>query len=256
MQGRTKKLNLEPAGTHLKTIKALAFLASLGLLLTSCSGPRPLKGGKALTTHHPQGSFLQSLSQSDNPAQSSRQDQEVIKTRSYTLPSGSRLEQTSLPNTSFLPHSNTPPISVTLSAPMPVIEREETRARSELGASQKDTARELSARLSSFRSITWVGVGLFVLGLASLVWPPLKVIVGSVTTSAAIMLGGLTLLVLPTLVVGNELLILAGVGLTAGAWFLAHRHGQLRGLLNSKPATRAPEPGSEPSAAFPTKTKN
>jgi hypothetical protein len=112
---------------------------------------------------------------------------------------------------------------------MPVVEREETRARTELGAAQKDTARELGAKLSSLKGIVWVGVGLFVFGLASLVWPPLKAVIASVTTSAALMLGGVALMVLPTLVVGNELLIVGGVGLAVGGWFVAHRHGELRG---------------------------
>jgi hypothetical protein len=86
---------------------------------------------------------------------------------------------------------------------MPVVEREETRARTELGAAQKDTARDLAAKLSSLKGIVWVGVGLFIFGLASLVYPPLKVIVASVTTSVALMLGGVALIVLPTMVVGN-----------------------------------------------------
>jgi hypothetical protein len=103
---------------------------------------------------------------------------------------------------------------------MPVVEREETRARTELGAAQKDTARELGAKLSSLKGIVWVGVGLFVFGLASLVYPPLKVIVGSVTTSAALMLGGVALMVLPSMIVGNELLILGVVGIASvdGSW--------------------------------------
>jgi uncharacterized membrane protein YccC len=116
---------------------------------------------------------------------------------------------------------------------MPVVEREETRARTELGAAQKDTARELGARLSSLKGIVWVGAGLFVFGLASLVWPPLKAVIASVTTSAALMLGGLALVVLPSLVAGNELLILAGVAVVVGGWFLAHRHGHLRGMVAS-----------------------
>ena len=68
-------------------------------------------------------------------------------------------------------------------------------------------------------------------GIASLVWPPLKVVIASVTTSAALMLGGLALMILPTLVVGNELLILGVVVLAVGGWFLAHRHGHLRGIV-------------------------
>ena len=124
---------------------------------------------------------------------------------------------------------------------MPVVEREETRARTELGAAQKDTARDLAAKLSSLKGIVWVGVGLFIFGLASLVYPPLKVIVASVTTSVALMLGGVALIVLPTMVVGNELLILGAVGLAVGAWFLAHRHGQLSGIVA---ASKASPPGS------------
>jgi hypothetical protein len=120
-----------------------------------------------------------------------------------------------------------------LSSPVPVVEREESHARTELGAAQKDTAREIGAKLSSLKGIVWVGVALFIFGVASLFWPPLQTVIGSVTTSAAITLGGLALIILPTLIVGNELLILGGVVLTVGAWFLAHRHGHLRGLLSS-----------------------
>src|SRR4029077_7424716 len=109
-------------------------------------------------------------------------------------------------------------------------------------AAQKDTARELGAKLSSLRGIVWVGVGLFIFGLASLFWPPLKVIIGSVTTSAAITLGGIALMILPTLIVGNELLILGGVTLAFGAWFLAHRHGHLRGIVAA--SGTAPAPGA------------
>ena len=123
--------------------------------------------------------------------------------------------------------------ALVISAPMPVVEHEETRAKTELGAAQKDTARELSAKLASLKGIVWVGVALFLFGLASLFYPPLKIIIGSVTTSVAITAGGVALMVLPTLIVGNELLILAGVGAAVGIWFFAHRHGQLRGLMEA-----------------------
>jgi hypothetical protein len=122
---------------------------------------------------------------------------------------------------------------------MSVVEREETRARTELGAAQKDTARELGARLASLKGIVWVGIALFVFGLASLVWPPLKAVIGSVTTSAALMLDGVALMLLPSLVVGNELLILGIVGVAVGGWFLAHRHGQLRGMVAATTASQS-----------------
>jgi hypothetical protein len=40
-------------------------------------------------------------------------------------------------------------------------------------------------------------------------------------------------MILPSLVVGNELLILGGVALAVGGWFVAHRYGQMRGLVDA-----------------------
>ena len=180
----------------------------------------PLKGGRATTIGRPAGVIEQTVVQGDNPAQVSRQDQETVKTRTYTVPAGSRLVSASNQ-------------VVVVSAPMPVVEHEETRAKTELGAAQKDTARELSAKLASLKGIVWVGVLMFVFGLASIFYPPLQAIIGSVTTSIAILAGGVALMILPSLVVGNELWILAGVASAVGLWFLAHRHGQLRGLVDA-----------------------
>ena len=225
-EGREER---QPAAlTYLHSLLG-AWLA-LALLAAGCAGPGPLKGGKAVTIHRAGALVEQSLVQGQNPSQSTRQDQENVKLRSYVLPAGSRIEE-------LLVQAVPPGARLTnlyaavLSAAMPVLEREETRARTELGAAQKDTARELSARLASLKGVVWVGVGLFIFGLASLVWPPLKAIIGSVTTSAALMLGGVALMVLPSLVAGNELLILGAVAFAVGGWFLAHRHGQLRGTL-------------------------
>jgi hypothetical protein len=59
----------------------------------ACSNTKPLKGGKATTMNKSAQGIEQTVMQSDNPAQASRQDQETIKTRSYTLPAGSRIEE-------------------------------------------------------------------------------------------------------------------------------------------------------------------
>jgi hypothetical protein len=199
-----------------------SLLFIFALALCGCTSPAPLKGGKATTLSKPTQGIEQSVVQSDNPAATSRQDQEVVRVRTYTVPAGSRLET-----------GTTNSAAVVVSAPMPVTEREETRAKTELGAAQKDTARELGAKLASLKGVVWVGVALFAFGLASLFYPPLKLLIGSVTTSAAICAGGLALMVLPTLVVGNELLILAGVAAAVGLWFLAHRHGKLQGFVDA-----------------------
>jgi hypothetical protein len=260
------------AADYLSRFLCVGF--ALALFVSGCASPRPLKGGRAVTTRKPTGVIEQTLVQGENASQPTKQDQATIKVRTYTVPAGSRVEQSQTwegerprepkllrttaeirageigargdarppagrqqPSTLNAQPSTVdyqPSTTFVLSAPMPVIEREETRAQTELGAAQKDTARELGAKLSSLKGIVWVGIGLFVFGLASLVYPPLKVVIGSVTTSAALMLGGVALMVLPTLVVGNELLILGVVGLTVGGWFLAHRHGQLRGMVGVK----------------------
>jgi hypothetical protein len=202
--------------TDLKTVGLMMLVA----ILAGCTSMAPLKGGKA-TTSQAAGGTLQSLAQGENPAAVSRQDQETVRVKTYTVPAGSRLE------------SGGTNAAIVVSAPMPVVEREETRAKTELGAAQKDTAREIGAKLASLKGIVWVGVALFLFGLASIIYPPLKLLIGSVTTSAAICAGGLALMVLPTLVVGNELLILAGVATAVGLWFLAHRHGKLQGFVDA-----------------------
>ena len=78
-----------------------------------------------------------------------------------------------------------------------------------------------------------------VCGPASLCDPPLRVSSCRVRPLLAISGGGGALMVLPTWIVGNDLLMLGVVALAVGGWFIAHRHGQLRGLIeankNGKP---------------------
>ena len=209
-----------------KTIAIISALALAGCTMA------PLKGGRATTLSKSTRGIEQTVTQGDNPAQPSRQDQETVRTKTYTVPAGSRIEDARVTaNDAGAMVTNLQ--AVVVSAPMPVVEHEETRAKTELGAAQKDTARELSAKLASLKGIVWVGLALFLFGLATLFYPPLKLLIGSVTTSAAICAGGIALMILPTLIVGNELLILAGVAAAVGLWFLAHRHGQLRGLADA-----------------------
>jgi hypothetical protein len=206
---------------------SLSLLAQAG-----CTFPAPLKGGKATTLSKPAQGIEQSVVQSDNPAAVSKQDQETVRVKTYTVPAGSRLEESRV-TVGDAGATVTNVQAVVISAPMPVVEREETRAKTELGAAQKDTARELGAKLASLKGVVWIGVAMFAFGLASIFYPPLKLLIGSVTPSAAICVGGLALMVLPTLVVGNELLILGGVGVAVGGWFLAHRHGRLQGFVDA-----------------------
>ena len=233
-ESMVEKLNgRQEKNGRLKMAPAAAVLLA-AVLLSGCA-IAPLKGGKATTLSKPTQGIEQSVTQGDNPAQASRQDQETIRTKSYTVPAGSRMVETHVVADAGGAHTTNAQVLL-VSTPMAVTEHEETRAKTELGAAQKDTARELSAKLASLKGIVWVGVVVFLLGLATMFYPPLKLIIGSVTTSVAITVGGIALMVLPSLIVGNELLILGGVGAAVGLWFFAHRHGQLRGLVDAAKA--------------------
>jgi len=101
-----------------------------------------------------------------------------------------------------------------------------------IGAAQKDVAREMTAKLGSLRPVMWVGILVLLFGIASF-HPYLRAIVGSVTTSVIIVVAGLGMIVLPSLIVGNEILILGvGVGAVVLYWF-SHRHGKLQGFVDA-----------------------
>ncbi len=202
-------------------------------LAAGCSSTRPLRPGTASIKSGAQ--FVSELKQPENPAQAAAQNFERVTETELPLPAGTKLQETIVTRNEGKPEA--PPVvtekTIMLAAPTIQKTRTVEKAGTTIGAAQKDTARELGAKLASLKGIVWVGAALFVFGLASIFYPPLKLIIGSVTTSLAITVGGLALMVLPTLVVGNELLILGGVALVIGAWFLAHRHGRLRGMIDA-----------------------
>ena len=176
----------------------LSACLALTLLVGGCMGP--LRPGRSSFSS---AGSMGVLKQSQNPQQESKQ---VFK-RTYEEP-----------------------VAATPASPRIISESIETT----IGAAQKDTAREMAAKLGSLRPVMWVGILLFLFGAASFVYPPLKAIVGgSVTTSAVLSLSGLAMIILPSLIVGNELLILGGgVGVAVLYWF-SHRHGKLQGFVDA-----------------------
>ena len=197
-----------------------------------CGAIRPLKPGNSSiqsgigTNGLPQ--FRSELQQPENPAQAAAQNFERVTEIELPLPAGTKVTERVEGG-----DGDSREKTIVLSEPTIQKTRITEKAGTTIGAAQKDAARELGAKLASLKGVVWVGVLLFVFGIASLAWPPLKAIVGSVTTSAAIILGGLALMVLPSVLVGNETLILGGVVMGVAAWFLAHRHGRLRGVLEA-----------------------
>jgi hypothetical protein len=184
------------------------------LILTGCI-TRPQKPGSA-SFLSPSG-FTGSVKQPENPKDDSTQDYDRIQDIAVPLQPGDKI----------------PGTDQVAGKVMTVHIKVEEHSKAKVGAAQKDTAREMAAKLSSLKGVVWIGVILLVFGAASAFYPPLKVIVGSVTTSAVCAAVGLGLIVLPSLIVGHEVLIMCvGVGAVL-IYFFAHRHGHLRGQLTN-----------------------
>lgn len=182
-------------------MKIMTFLSWASLaIFVGCAITPPLKPGRSVIS--PQAITLQ---QSENPSSTSTQVYEKTTEPAIRLQDDDKV----------------------IVVPLRTTERVTTT----IGAAQKDNARDIAAKLSSLKSVVWVGVLVFLFGAASAFYPPLKLLVGSATTSAVACAAGIALIVLPSLIVGHEILILA---VSVGAvliYFFSHRHGELRGKI-------------------------
>lgn len=189
-------------------------------LFAGCGMVRsPQRGG---SSQHQSPTGQSSLQQSDNPLAASSQDTDSETETVLRIPAGSKIEEP------VLQGSNQVTRTIVLAAEATQTTRTVDRSKSRVGAAQKDLASIAAAKLGAMKGIPIIGALVFLFGVASIAYPPLRIAIGSVTTSAMIILGGLALIVLPMLVVGNELLILGGVFLAVALWFVAHRHGVLK----------------------------
>lgn len=212
------------------------FLLLLLWAVLGCSGPRPQKGGKSTITTP---TTTVNVSQPENPQTATTQNtatesDTITRIPLQTFASMMELQPT---NGTSLPPEIAGALRVlaerTTNGVIEVVNHSKTTHAVALGSSWKDTARETAAKLKALGWLPFVGVALLLFGAASAFWPPLKLIVGSTTTSAACCAVGVGLIVLPSLVVGHELLILGcGIG-AVGLWWFAHQHGKLRGLVDA-----------------------
>jgi hypothetical protein len=231
----------------MKKATLMALTAFIAIGTSGCMGVRPLRPGTAkiqsgVGTNGVQ-SFTSEMKQPENPSQAAVQNYERTTETELPLATGTEVaESVTAPDSAGRPVVTEK--TIVLSQPAVQRTRVTEKAGTTIGAAQKDTAREIGAKLASLRGVVWVGVLMFVFGLASLFYPPLKLIIGSVTTSVAITAGGVALMILPSLIAGNELLILGGVAVAVGFWFFAHRHGKLRGLLDASQSDVQASPGA------------
>src|SRR5437870_4144558 len=146
------------------------------LAMAGCTSIKPLKPGAA-TTRSSMGTngvheFVGEIKQPENPAQSATQNFERTTETELPLASGTKVAETVSAPDSTGRAVVTERIIVLV---QPTIQRTRVteKAGTVLGAAQKDTARELGAKLASLKGVVWVGVGLFVFGLVTLFYPPL-----------------------------------------------------------------------------------
>jgi hypothetical protein len=201
------------------------------LILAGCASNR-IKGGKS--TYSNSGGSKIDVVQSEDPLKPSTFNNKYKKEFTYSIPAGSKIQMESPVTSTDMGTdidmgTNTQSSIIILSSNMPVKLIVEESMDTGLGASQKNTVQDIAAKLSSMRPVQYVGIALLLFGIASLVYPPLRLIIGSSTTSIVVAATGLGLIVLPLLIIGNEILILlGGLGIAVGYYFV-HRYGKKSG---------------------------
>ena len=87
-------------------------------------------------------------------------------------------------------------------------------------------------KLAALRPVMYVGIA-FMLASAAMFFPVVYAFVGSRTIQLAVGLAGLGMTILPTLIVGQENLILIIGVLAVAMYIFAHRHGELKGTVKA-----------------------
>ena len=197
------------------------WLLIAAIALSGCSGIKPLKGGSS-RVKLPPVSYIKEGSTSGQMA-----TVDLVQPENPLTPATQTIERT----TETMPS----PVSATNA---PVVTKTTEKISTTIGAAQKDTSRELSARLNSVRPIQWVGVCLILAALA-MFHPVVAAVTLSRTLQAVTGATGLALVVLPTLVASRPGLFsaaaLAGIAIPL-VWFIAHRHGSKGVLPPPQPA--------------------
>lgn len=212
----------------------MKYLISLLIcaVVVGCGGIR----GKGGTTKTTLPGVTATANQPENPKDATTQSASGETEETYVVPAGSTIEQHPEPSTvkGVATTNAGPVVKITLSEPMPVVKKTKHTADTTIGASQKDEIGSKIAAMKSFRWLQILGAAVFLFGVGSAVYPPLKVIVGgNMTTSAVIAVAGLLLIFLPPFFVEHEVLIFSLAIGGAIAWIYIHSHGNLKGQLQS-----------------------
>lgn len=193
------------------------FQAGPGLLPQSA----PSGGSKAKPS--PDNAEVASISQPDNPGQQSSQNYETTKEDEITFaaPSVQTTEANGVKTTIQIP------------AGSKKTSREVQKVGQTLGASQKDTARETSAILGSFKWVQGLGVLTLLIGAIGFAHPVARALIGGKDTAVVISLVGVGMIAGPFLLVQYADWFLLGLFVAAAYWYVSRAKFK-EGLLDAK----------------------
>lgn len=177
------------------------FVLFLLALLSGCASFKPLKGGGA-SSHVGAGTSVETT-QPDNPAGKAEQtaSREEVREIPVSMPAAQVTEVKAPDGT----------VTVTRVEYVSAVSKEEIRqgTTATVGPAQKDTARELAAKLASMRPIQFVGIACLLFAAAGLFYAPLRVVLGGGKQfPIAVGMLGAGLVLVPQLIAGNETVIL------------------------------------------------
>lgn len=213
---------------------ALACLAGCGALTT------PQKGGGASVSPSASKSFngqisppsegslgmpAATITQPDNPNSNSSQDVKYEYEEVITTPIDTVKETT----TSY-PDGHQVVVREPVPAGTKIIRKSKSAVNQQVGGSWKDTARELTAALSSFQVVQYAGIALLLAGAVCFFHPVLRTIVGGKDVALAVAGSGVVMMFGPFLFVQYSRYFFLAIILAGGYWLIArfkYQHGQL-----------------------------
>lgn len=207
------------------------------LLLTGCGtsfAPKPQRGGTAsVQLGGTAAPTAVTIAQPENPGTASSQAVERQETRQTVVP-------VPVVKVTETPQPDGTVVRVTEQfAPQILTSTSKEQTKSEIGAAQKDTSREVSAKLAAMRPVQFAGIAALALAVA-MFHPVVRIALGGgKTLQMYVAAAGLLLIFGPSVVVGNENLLLIGTLVLGGAVWglsrLSHKEGQLDALREPKP---------------------
>lgn len=188
----------------------LAAVLLLSAALTGCgvftASPKPHRGGSATVIGKtPQAPSAVTIEAPENPKSTSKQETKEQEVTTYVFP-----QATEVITETKQPDGSSVVITEKIPAGTKKIVNSQRDVRQEIGASQKDDSREISAKLASFKPVQFVGIALL-LAAAAMFHPIVRAAIGGGKEIQMATAGiGVALIFGPSLFVGNERLILLG----------------------------------------------